>query len=231
MRTTPVPKVLVVDDEPDVRLSIQRALELESYEVQTVESGVAALDFLRDHSVDVIILDVAMPLLDGLTTCRRLRASGNRVPVLMLTAKSRTIDQVIGLDAGADDYLVKPFDLDVLYARLRSLLRRSHGTIAGLHELGDLVVDIHARTARRSGKTIDFTPREFDLLELLVTNPNEVILRDWMIERVWGANAEVSPNSIDVFIASVLRKLDAHGGTRLIHTVRGVGYVAKLDLA
>jgi two-component system, OmpR family, response regulator MprA len=221
--------VLVVDDEPEVRLALRRALELESYVVHCVESGEAALHTARERTVDVIILDVSMPGMDGLTTCRRLRREGNTVPVLMLTAKNRMIDTVVGLDSGADDYLAKPFDLDVLYARLRSLLRRSQGRVAGIYVVGDLMLDARSRRVERGGEVIALTPREFDLLELLVSSANHVVHRDWISERVWGADAEISANVLDVFVASLRRKLEVGGHARLIQTVRGIGYIAQLQ--
>jgi two-component system, OmpR family, response regulator MprA len=229
MTSGAVHRILVVDDEPDVRLSLQRALELESYDVTCLESGVLALEFLSENTVDVVVLDITMPYLDGLATCRRLRDRGDTVPVLMLTAKSRMIDMVVGLDTGADDYLAKPFDLDVLYARLRSLLRRSQGKVAGLHQLDDLVLEVRARRAQRNGVTLHLTPREYDLVELLVSRADSVINREWIIERVWGSHAEITSNSLDVFVGNLRRKMECNGGSRLIHTVRGVGYVARRE--
>jgi DNA-binding response OmpR family regulator len=221
--------VLVVDDEPEVRLALRRALELESYVVRCVESGEAALHAAREQTFDVIVLDVSMPGIDGLMTCRRLRQEGNTVPVLMLTAKNRMIDTVVGLDSGADDYLAKPFDLDVLYARLRSLLRRSQGRVAGIYVLGDVTLDARSRRVDRGGELIALTPREFDLLELLVSSANQVVHRDWISERVWGSDAEISANVLDVFVASLRRKLEIGGHARLIQTVRGIGYIAQLQ--
>jgi two-component system, OmpR family, response regulator MprA len=222
-------RILVVDDEPAVRLSLSRALELEHYEVECVESGQAALDLLRVADIDLVIMDVSMPGLDGLSTCRILREQGNTVPVLMLTARNRMIDTVVGLDSGADDYLAKPFDLDVLYARLRSLLRRSTGQVAGVAWIGDVAIDSRARRVERGGAVIALTPREFDLVELLSARCGEVLHRDWIIEQLWGADASVSANSLDVFVGSIRRKLEHNGGFRVIHTVRGSGYVARSD--
>jgi DNA-binding response OmpR family regulator len=163
---------------------------------------------VREKSFDAVILDVSMPGMDGLTTCRRLRQEGYAVPVLMLTAKNRMIDTVVGLDLGADDYLAKPFDLDVLYARLRSLLRRSQGRVAGIFVIGDLTLDARSRRVDRGGELIALTPREFDLLELLVSSANQVVLRDWIAERVWGSEAAITANVLDVFVASLRRKLE-----------------------
>jgi two-component system, OmpR family, response regulator MprA len=222
-------RVLVVDDEPAVRLSISRALELESYEVKCVESGEAALDLLRVGDIDLVIMDVSMPGLDGLTTCRLMRERGDTVPVLMLTARNRMIDTVVGLDSGADDYLAKPFDLDVLYARLRSLLRRSQGRVAGLIQVEDVTLDSRAKSVQRDGESIALTPREFALVELLMSNAGEVLHRDWISERLWGSNAAITTNSLDVFVASIRRKLEVDGKSRIIHTVRGTGYVARSE--
>jgi two-component system, OmpR family, response regulator MprA len=222
------PRVLVVDDEAPVRLSLRRALELESYEVECVESGTAALDHLRLSPVDVVVLDVSMPGIDGLETCRALRERGDTVPVLLLTARSRMIDTVVGLDSGADDYLAKPFDLDVLYARLRSLLRRASGSVAGVLRLGDLAIDTRTHRVQRSGVWTSLSPRECELLSLLVARAGEVLEREWIIEQLWGLNVDVSANSLDVCVASLRRKIDGNEQDRIIHTVRGVGYVARL---
>jgi two-component system, OmpR family, response regulator MprA len=224
-------RVLVVDDEPAVRLSLRRALELEHYEVECVESGHAALDALRPGGIDLVILDVSMPELDGLDTCRQLRRRGDSVPVLMLTARNRMIDTVVGLDCGADDYLAKPFDLDVLYARLRSLIRRSTGTVAGIIELEDLTIDTRTQKVKRSGEPVAMTPKEYELVELLVARAGEVLHRDWIAEKLWESATATNQNSLDVFVASIRRKLESNGRSRLIHTVRGTGYVARPEPA
>jgi two-component system, OmpR family, response regulator MprA len=220
-------KVLVVDDEPAVRLSIRRALELENYEVECVATGRDALDRLVTNGIDVVILDVTMPELDGLATCRRMRSRGDTVPVLMLTARNRMIDTVVGLDCGADDYLAKPFDLDVLYARLRSLLRRSSSTVAGVVEIDGVRVDVRARKVELGEVAVHLTPREFDVVELLVRHAGEVLRRDWIVEQLWGAQTEMTSNSLDVFVANIRRKIRRDGEPLLIQTVRGVGYTVE----
>jgi two-component system, OmpR family, response regulator MprA len=220
-------RVLVVDDEPAVRLSIKRALELEHYEVECVANGRDALDRLVATGIDVVILDVTMPDLDGLTACRMLRSRGDTVPVLMLTARNRMIDTVVGLDCGADDYLAKPFDLDVLYARLRSLLRRSSGAVAGVVEIDDVRVDSRARKVELGDVAVQLTPREFDLVELLVRNAGVVLRRDWIVEQLWGVETEMTSNSLDVFVANIRRKIRREDQPLLIQTVRGIGYTVE----
>ncbi len=223
-------KVLVVDDEPAVRLSIKRALELEQYEVECVATGRDALDRLAANGIDVVILDVGMPGLDGLATCRRIRSSGNSVPVLMLTARNRMIDTVVGLDCGADDYLSKPFDLDVLYARLRSLLRRVSGTVAKepmVVEIDGVRVDAYARKVQFGEVVLNLTPREFDLVELLVRHAGVVLRRDWIVEQLWGTETEMTSNSLDVFVANIRRKTRCSGESLVIQTVRGIGYTVN----
>jgi two-component system, OmpR family, response regulator MprA len=223
---------LVVDDEPAVRLSMKRALELENYEVECVATGRDALDRLAAtgieiKGVDVVILDVTMPELDGLATCRMIRSRGDTVPILMLTARNRMIDTVVGLDCGADDYLAKPFDLDVLHARLRSLLRRSSGTVAGVFEINGVRVDTRARKVELREVGVQLTPREFDLVELLVRNAGVVLRRDWIVKQLWGADTEMTSNSLDVFVANIRRKIRSDGEPPLIQTVRGIGYTIE----
>jgi two-component system response regulator MprA len=219
-------KVLVVDDEPSVRQALARALGLDRYEVRVAEDGPAALDHLVEHHVDAIVLDVAMPGLDGLEVCRRLRSAGDRTPVLMLTARDAVDDRVAGLDAGADDYLVKPFALKELKARLRALLRRSEPGEAPLR-FADLELDAAAREVRRGGRRIEFSRTEFALLELLLEHPRQVLTRSAIFERVWGYDFGASSNSLGVYVGYLRRKTEAAGEPRLLHTVRGVGYVLR----
>jgi two-component system response regulator MprA len=220
-------RVLVVDDEPAVRESISRSLRFEGYEVELAADGESALKFQAARPADAVVLDVMMPVIDGLETCRRLRATGDRVPVLMLTARRAIGDRVTGLDAGADDYLVKPFALEELLARLRALLRRTD--IGGSEKLtfGDLELNVTARTVLRGGHLIELTRTEFDLLELLLRHPRRVLSRSVLFTEVWGYDFGTGSNSLDVYIGYLRRKLEAHGERRLVHTVRGVGYVLK----
>jgi two-component system response regulator MprA len=223
-------KILVVDDEPAVRESLRRALELEGYEVELASDGEEALARLeRTPSADATILDVLMPGIDGLEACRRLRANGNRVPVLMLTARAEIDSRVEGLDAGADDYLAKPFALAELLARLRALLRRAGNGDAGKNVLrfADLELDLGTRDVTRAGRAIELTRTEFALLELFLRNARQVLTRSIIFERVWGYDFGPSSNSLDVYIGYLRRKTEEGGGTRLIHTVRGVGYALR----
>jgi two-component system, OmpR family, response regulator MprA len=221
--------ILVVDDERAVRDSLRRALELEGYGVELAEDGEQALERLEaDPQPDAVILDVLMPGADGLEVCRRLRDAGNAVPVLMLTARSEVDSRVAGLDAGADDYLSKPFALAELLARLRALLRRLGSDDAGaVLRYADLELDTGTREVRRGGDLIDLTRTEFALLELFLRNPRQVLTRSVIFERVWGYDFGPSSNSLDVYIGYLRRKTEASGGSRLIHTVRGVGYALR----
>lgn len=218
-----------MDDEPAVRESLRRALELEGYEVEMAENGEDALDRLRKQPApDAVLLDVLMPGADGLEVCRQLRLEGNQVPVLMLTARAEVDSRVAGLDAGADDYLPKPFALAELLARLRALIRRS-----GTDENGDrlrfldLELDPGTREVSRAGEPIDLTRTEFALLELFLRNPRQVLTRSVIFERVWGYDFGPNSNSLDVYIGYLRRKTEAGGRPRLIHTVRGVGYALR----
>jgi two-component system response regulator MprA len=219
-------EVLVVDDEPAVRIALERALGLERYDVRTAADGRAALDHLVDHRVDAIVLDVAMPGVDGLEVCRRLRAAGDRTPVLMLTARDAIDDRVAGLDAGADDYLVKPFALKELKARLRALLRRVDAPGAALR-LADLELDPGTRDVLRGGRRIELSRTEFALLELFLEHPRQVLTRSAIFERVWGYDFGATSNALGVYVGYLRRKTEAGGEPRLLHTVRGVGYVLR----
>jgi two-component system, OmpR family, response regulator MprA len=221
-------RILVVDDEPAVRQALQRALGLEGYEIDLAADGSAALERLRASSPDAVVLDVLMPGIDGLEVCRRLRAARDRTPVLMLTARESVSDRVAGLDAGADDYLVKPFALEELLARLRALLRRSGAEDDGaILRLADLELDPVRYQARRGGRELELTRTEFQLLELFLRNPRQVLTRSLIFERVWGYDFGPSSNSLEVYIGYLRRKTEAGGEPRLIHTVRGVGYALR----
>jgi two-component system response regulator MprA len=224
-------KILVVDDERAVRESLRRALELEGYEIELASDGSEALLALQDEEPqpDAVILDVLMPGVDGLEVCRRLRALGNRVPVLMLTARDEVESRVAGLDAGADDYVTKPFALEELLARVRALLRRTANGDGGGEVLtfADVTLDLGTRDVRRSGRPIELTRTEFALLELFLRNPRQVLTRSIIFERVWGYDFGFASNSLDVYIGYLRRKTEADGEPRLIHTVRGVGYALR----
>jgi two-component system, OmpR family, response regulator MprA len=219
---------MVVDDERAVRESLRRALELEGYEIDLAEDGEEALRRLQSGGEpDAVILDVLMPGVDGLEVCRRIRAQGSRLPVLMLTARVEVENRVEGLDAGADDYLTKPFALDELTARLRALLRRTTDGAGEVLRFADLELDPGTREVRRSGTTIELTRTEFSLLELFMRNPRQVLTRSIIFERVWGYDFGYASNSLDVYIGYLRRKTEAGGKPRLIHTVRGVGYALR----
>jgi two-component system response regulator MprA len=223
-------RVLVVDDEPAVRESLRRALELEGYDVELAADGEEALERLGARSAaDAVILDVLMPGIDGLEVCRRLRAGANAVPVLMLTARAEVDSRVAGLDAGADDYLPKPFALAELLARLRALLRRAANGDEPSHLLrfADLELDLGTREVRRGTQSIELTRTEFALLELFLRNPRQVLTRSIIFERVWGYDFGPTSNSLDVYIGYLRRKTEESGAPRLIHTVRGVGYAMR----
>jgi two-component system response regulator MprA len=221
--------VLVVDDDPELRAALTRALRLDGYDVTAVSNGLKALEALPEVVPDVLVLDLMMPYVGGLEVCRRLRAKGDRTPILVLTARDEVGDRVAGLDAGADDYLVKPFALEELRARLRALLRRSRqpDEDPAPVTLADLTLDPEGREVRRGGRLIDLTRTEFALLELLVRNAGRVLTRDVIVDRVWGYELEPASNSLEVFIGYLRRKTEAAGEPRLIHTVRGVGYTAR----
>ena len=228
MRGASAARVLVVDDEPAVREALRRALALEGYSVDLAENGAEALRKVGPIDPDVVVLDVLMPEVDGLAACRRLRAEGNRVPVLMLTARAGVGDRVDGLDAGADDYLVKPFALEELLARIRALLRRG-GLERGEEALrfADVELDPATREVRRGDRLIELTRTEFNLLELFLRNPRQVLTRSLIFERVWGYDFGPTSNALDVYIGYLRRKTEAGGEPRLIQTVRGVGYALR----
>ncbi|MDQ3426029.1 MAG: response regulator transcription factor [Actinomycetota bacterium] len=223
-------EILVVDDERAVRDSLRRALELEGYGVELAEDGEQALRRLAlEPQPDAVILDILMPGADGLEVCRRLRRAGNEIPVLMLTARAEIDSRVAGLDAGADDYLSKPFALAELLARLRALLRRlgNGENAADTLRFADLALDRGTREVQRAGDLIDLTRTEFALLELFLRNPRQVLTRSVIFERVWGYDFGPTSNSLDVYIGYLRRKTEQSGRSRLIHTVRGVGYALR----
>jgi two-component system, OmpR family, response regulator MprA len=222
-------RVLIVDDEPAVRSALDRALRLDRYEVELAGDGREALDRLAETRLDAVVLDVMMPGIDGLEVCRRLREAGDRTPVLMLTARDAVDDRVAGLDAGADDYLVKPFALKELKARLRALLRRSE-TDPGSDRLlrfADLTLDRGAWEARRGARALELSRTEFQLLAMFMEHPRQVLTRSQIFERVWGYDFGSSSNSLGVYMGYLRRKTEEGGEPRLLQTVRGVGYVLR----
>ena len=227
--------ILVVDDDQAVRDSLKRSLQYSGYEVASANDGIEALAHLSSHKVDAVIMDVMMPRLDGLETTRMLRGQGNDVPILVLTARDAVGDRVDGLDAGADDYMAKPFALDELMARLRALTRRSRpenedaGASAETQVLTfeDLRLDLNTREVTRSGHRISLTRTEFALLQTFMEHPRKVLERSWLLNEVWGFEFPTTANSLEVYIGYLRRKTEVDGGSRLIHTVRGIGYVLR----
>jgi two-component system, OmpR family, response regulator MprA len=226
-------RILVVDDDRAVRESLRRSLEFNGYQVDLASDGQAALESVTSTRPDAMVLDVMMPRLDGLEVCRRLRGTGDDLPILVLTARDLVSDRVAGLDAGADDYLPKPFALEELLARLRALLRRAiaegHGSTASVPPLkfADLEMDLGTREVRRGDRSISLTRTEFALLELLLSHPKQVLTRSRILEEVWGYDFPTSGNALEVYVGYLRRKTEAAGEIRLIHTVRGVGYVLR----
>ncbi|HEX3424547.1 MAG TPA: response regulator transcription factor [Acidimicrobiales bacterium] len=220
-------RVLVVDDEPAVRQALDRALRFEGYETETAGDGLGALSAMAERPADAVVLDVAMPRVDGLEVCRRLRAAGDPTPILLLTARVSVSERVAGLDAGADDYVVKPFALEELLARLRALLRRSAPPDDEVLRFGDLSLDPATREVTRGDRRIELTRTEFLLLELLLRNARQVLPREVIFDRVWGYDFGANSNSLEVYIGYLRRKTEAGGEARLVHTVRGVGYVLR----
>jgi two-component system response regulator MprA len=220
-------RILVVDDDPAVSGALQRALRLEGYEVTLAGDGPMALEEVAIRPPDAVVLDIGLPTIDGLDVCRRMRAAGDDTPVLMLTARDAIEDRVEGLDAGADDYLVKPFALAELLARLRALLRRRPEDPGETLEFSDLRLDPVTREARRGDRTFMVTRIEFDLLELLLRHPRQVLTRELILDRVWGYTFDSGTNSLAVYVGYLRRKTEESGEPRLIHTARGVGYVLR----
>ncbi len=220
-------RVLIVEDDAKVRTALARALNFEGYDVATANDGAEALERVLTEVPDAIVLDVMMPQVDGLEATRRLRARGDDTPILMLTARHEVSDRVAGLDAGADDYLVKPFALEELLARLRALLRRSDPGDGDVLRVGDLTLNPATRQVQRGDIPIELTKTEFQLLELLMLNEGIVLTREMIYERIWGFDFGTSSNSLDVYIGYLRRKTEPDGTPRLIQTVRGVGYVIR----
>jgi two-component system, OmpR family, response regulator MprA len=226
------PRVLVVDDDRSVRESLRRSLEFNGYAVTLAADGAEALASIAGHSPDALVIDVMMPRLDGIETTRALRSAGNDLPILVLTARDSVGDRVEGLDAGADDYLTKPFALDELLARLRAMLRRVHAPARdGLDEevlaFSDLSLNLATREVRRGDRQIELTRTEFALLEMFLRRPRRVLDRSFILEEVWGYDFPTTANSLEVYVGYLRRKTEAEQEPRLIHTVRGVGYVLK----
>lgn len=228
-------RILIVDDEPAVREALRRSLAFEGYDTEVAVDGADALDKATAYQPDMVILDIQMPRMDGLTTARRIRGAGDTTPILMLTARDTVGDRVTGLDAGADDYLVKPFELDELFARVRALLRRSSYAAAVTENarvdealtFGDLRMDLATREVTRGSRPVELTRTEFTLLEMFMAYPRQVLTREQILKAVWGFDFEPSSNSLDVYVMYLRRKTEAGGEPRLVHTVRGVGYVLR----
>jgi two-component system, OmpR family, response regulator MprA len=218
--------ILVVDDDAGLRRALRRVLASQGFEVEVAAGGDEALARLRERAYDLVVLDVMMPGSDGIEVCERLRSCGDRLPVLMLTARDAVRDRVAGLEAGADDYLLKPFANEELIARVRALLRRVQGDTEKL-AFADLELDLLTRDARRGGREIELSPIEFELLEFLLRHPRQVLSRGLIYERVWGYDGSLSSNSLDVFVGRLRRKLEAGDEPRLIQTVRGVGFTLR----
>jgi DNA-binding response OmpR family regulator len=220
-------RILVIDDDPAVTSVLRRGLSYEGYTVEIASSGAEGLQIARDRPPDLIILDIMMPGLDGLEVLRRLRLAGDRLPVLMLTAKDAPQDEIVGLDEGADDYVIKPFAFEVLLARVRALLRRQEVDHPAILSFTDLRLDTGMRQLRRNERLIELTTTEYKLLSLFLENPRQVLDRDTLMDRVWGYDFSGDMNVLETYIKQLRQKLEAEGEPRLIHTIRGVGYVMR----
>lgn len=228
MNMKPEKKILVAEDDNAVRESLERALRLEGYQVLMSSNGEQALEIASVTPPDLYILDVMMPILDGLSVCRTLRRQGDKTPILILTARHQVSDRVSGLDAGADDYLAKPFALDELLARIRALLRRNASdTKSKSYVVSNLVLNIETRQVLREGRELDLTKTEFDLLEILMRNENVVLTREMIYDEIWGFDFETNSKSLDVYVGYLRRKVDNDPSQKLIHTIRGIGYCLR----
>lgn len=228
MRST----ILIVDDDEKIVSMLRRGLAFEGYEVQTASNGAEGLSKLMDKEPDIVVLDVMMPQIDGFEVCRRLREAGSKVPVLMLTAKDEVQSRVTGLDTGADDYLVKPFALEELLARVRALLRRKadiSSVVDNRLVYEDIILDNDSREVFRDGKRLELTAKEFELLNLFMQNPRRVLSRDLIMDKIWGYDYSGESNVLEVYIAMLRQKTEEHGGKRLIQTIRGAGYILRGD--
>ncbi len=236
--------VLIVDDDEKIISMLRRSLAFEGYDVSTARNGVEALDFLLKSEVNLLVLDVMMPVLDGWEVCRRIRNSGSAIPILMLTARDEIQHRVHGLDVGADDYLVKPFALEEFLARVRALIRRSvqrsnhldqetvSGALVDAHVIlrfDDLEMDLDAREVMRDGRRLELTTKEFDLLHLFLQNPRRVLQRDFIMDKIWGFDFSGESNVLEVYVATLRQKTEEAGGRRLIQTIRGAGYVLRQE--
>ena len=220
--------VVVAEDDPSVRNAIERVLSLEGYQVKTATDGNTALELIASAKPHAVVMDVMMPFADGLTVTRELRQRGNRTPVLLLTARHEVGDRVAGLDAGADDYLVKPFAVDELLARVRALLRRYESPAsAAVMSMGDLTMDVNKREVKRGSKVLELTKTEFDLLHILLEQRDIVLTREYLYEHIWGYNFETNSKSLDVYIGYLRRKTEENNESRIVYTIRGVGYTVK----
>ncbi len=223
----PSATILIAEDDPEIRTALERILTYDGYQVRLANDGAAALEAVGEAGPDLIILDVMMPFVDGLSVCRKLRSDGNRTPILMLTAREELSDRVAGLDAGADDYLAKPFELEELLARIRALLRRTVDPGDTALTVGELRLDPRRHEVRRGDEVVDLTRTEFEILQLLMHNEGIVLERSTVYERIWGYDFESSSRSLDVHVGYLRRKLEAGGHPRMIDTVRGVGFVIR----
>ena len=220
-------RILVIDDDPNVTSVVKRGLAYDGYQVDTASSGIQGLAIARDHTPDLVILDLMLPGLDGYEILARLRTADSTLPVMMLTARDGAADQVKGLELGADDYVVKPFTFEVLSARVKALLRRSDMDHAEVMHFEDLSLDTGTRRAQRGGRTIDLTATEYELLRQFLLHPRRVVAKHTLMERVWGFDVEGSSNIVEVYVKQLRQKLEAGGEPRLIHTFRGAGYVLR----